>query len=71
MTTRRPRLRRAGAPDDAGASAVEYALIVASIAAVIVLIVVGLGLVVNKSLKTSCDTIKQTLNTDTNTHCTP
>lgn len=53
-------------PNDEGASAVEYALIVVSIAAVIVLIVVGLGLVVNKSLNNSCDHISQTLNNDNN-----
>jgi Flp pilus assembly pilin Flp len=63
------RLRAAGRGDD-GASAVEYALIVVSIAAVIVLVVVGLGIVVNKSLNNSCDHISQTLNADTN-KCVP
>jgi Flp pilus assembly pilin Flp len=59
----RPVLRRGpNNGSDEGASAVEYALIVVSIAAVIVLIVVALGAVVNKSMKTSCDTIKTTLN---------
>jgi Flp pilus assembly pilin Flp len=68
----RARLRKfGGATGDEGASAVEYALIVVSIAAVIVLIVVALGAVVNKSVTNSCDTIKQTLNADKNTHCTP
>jgi Flp pilus assembly pilin Flp len=68
----RPRLRllhsrlAKNAAGDDGASAVEYALIVVSIAAVIVLIVVSLGLVVNKSLNNSCDHISQTLNADSN-----
>jgi Flp pilus assembly pilin Flp len=57
------RLRAAGRGDD-GASAVEYALIVVSIAAVIVLVVV------NKSLNNSCDHISQTLNADSN-KCVP
>ena len=55
---------------DEGASAVEYALIVVSIAAVIVLIVVGLGAVVNKSITKSCDTISQTLNAN-EPNCVP
>jgi Flp pilus assembly pilin Flp len=52
---------------DSGASAVEYALIVVSIAAVVVLAVVGLGLMVNHSLTKSCDHINQTLNANTST----
>lgn len=45
-----------------GASAVEYALLVAGIAAVIVVIVFALGTVLNNSVTKSCDHIKQTLN---------
>jgi Flp pilus assembly pilin Flp len=58
----RARLRKLRtATGDEGASAVEYALIVVSIAAVIVLIVVALGAVVNKSMTNSCTHIKSTL----------
>ena len=67
----RARLRKLRtATGDEGASAVEYALIVVSIAAVIVLIVVALGTVVNKSVTKSCDTIKGTLNGDSS-KCLP
>jgi Flp pilus assembly pilin Flp len=66
-----PRARRYVAlADDEGASAVEYALIVVSIAAVIVLVVVGLGLAVNTSVTDSCNHIKQTLN-GTSDNCVP
>jgi pilus assembly protein Flp/PilA len=60
-----PSKRLAPADAELGASAVEYALIVAAIAAVIVAVVVSLGLVVNKSVTNSCDHIKQTLNNST------
>jgi len=43
---------------DRGASAVEYGLMVAAIAAVIVGIVFGLGKIVQGSFKTTCDSIK-------------
>ncbi len=67
----RARLRKLRtATGDEGASAVEYALIVVSIAAVIVLIVVSLGTVVNHSITKSCDTIKGTLNAD-QSKCVP
>jgi len=67
------RLRTAGhhrsvlGGDETGASAVEYALIVSAIAAVVVAIVVGLGSMVNKSVTNSCDHIKQTLDSNTST----
>jgi Flp pilus assembly pilin Flp len=63
----RQRLRLGDA--ESGASAVEYALIVTAIAAVIVAIVVGLGLMVNKSVTQSCDHIKQTLNSNASDQC--
>jgi pilus assembly protein Flp/PilA len=43
---------------DEGASAVEYGLMVAAIAAVIVVIVFALGGVVQNVFQSSCDTIK-------------
>jgi pilus assembly protein Flp/PilA len=48
---------------DRGASAVEYALMVAAIAAVIVLIVFALGGVLQNSMTSSCDTISQAAKT--------
>jgi pilus assembly protein Flp/PilA len=41
--------------DDEGASAVEYGLLVAAIAAIIVLIVFALGKFVQGGFKTTCD----------------
>jgi Flp pilus assembly pilin Flp len=61
------RCRRYG--PDAGASAVEYALIVAAITAVVIAVVVGLGLVVNRSIGNSCTHIKQTLNSNPSDTC--
>ena len=43
---------------DRGASAVEYGLMVAAIAAVIVGIVFGLGSIVQKSFQDTCNSIK-------------
>jgi pilus assembly protein Flp/PilA len=63
--------RRAPFRSDEGASAVEYALIVFAIAAVIAIVVVALGSVVNDSVNNSCNTIKQTLNSDTAAKCVP
>jgi len=62
----RRRSVRVSARED-GASAVEYALIVAGVAAVIVVIVVAVGSVLNKSVTNSCDHIKQTLDSNTST----
>jgi pilus assembly protein Flp/PilA len=45
--------------DEEGASAVEYGLLVALIAAVIVLIVLALGGVVKDAFQTTCDGITQ------------
>lgn len=44
--------------DEEGASAVEYGLLVAAIAALIVLIVFSLGGIVKDVFKTTCDEIK-------------
>lgn len=44
--------------DETGASAVEYALIVAGIAAVIVAIVFALGSVLNSSVHKSCNNLE-------------
>ena len=43
--------------DEQGASAVEYGLLVAAIAALIVLIVFALGNIVKGTFDTTCDTI--------------
>ena len=43
--------------DDEGASAVEYGLLVAAIAALIVIIVFALGGVIKNVFKKTCDTI--------------
>jgi pilus assembly protein Flp/PilA len=51
---------------DRGASAVEYGLMVAAIAAVIVAVVFGLGGLVQGAFDTTCDTIA-TQDNDTNT----
>lgn len=47
----------AGEAQDRGASAVEYGLMVAAIAAVIVGVVFGLGTLVQNSFDTTCDQI--------------
>ena len=47
-----------------GASAVEYGLMVAAIAAVIVTVVFGLGGVVQSVFTTTCDTISSDANTN-------
>lgn len=62
----RRRLRRGA---DEGASAVEYALIVAAVATVVVVIVFALGQVLNKSVTHSCDHIKQTLDANSAEQC--
>ena len=47
------RLRRS--PDDEGASAVEYALLVTAIAAIIILVVFALGTFVKGTFKDACE----------------
>jgi pilus assembly protein Flp/PilA len=49
--------RRGGPRGDEGASAVEYGLLVAAIAAVIVALVFALGSYVRGAFQTSCDSI--------------
>jgi pilus assembly protein Flp/PilA len=50
-------VRRTGRTNDEGASAVEYGLLVAAIAAVIVALVFALGSYIRGAFKTSCDSI--------------
>ncbi len=50
---------------DEGASAVEYALIVAAIATVVVLVVVGLGTALRSSYSSSCGKIGSAMSSDT------
>jgi pilus assembly protein Flp/PilA len=53
------RIRKAlGQTGERGASAVEYALMVAAIAAVIVLVVFGLGLLVTTTFQGTCASIE-------------
>ena len=52
---------------DRGASAVEYGLMVAAIAAVIVGIVFGLGSVVKGVFSTTCNSIQSSVQTTGNT----
>ena len=55
---------------DRGASAVEYGLMVAAIAAVIVGIVFGLGSLVKSAFSTTCTNIKSSVPTPTTATCT-
>jgi pilus assembly protein Flp/PilA len=57
--------------DDQGASAVEYGLLVAAIAAVIVALVFALGSYVRGAFQTSCDSIANSgvKSTDTTAQC--
>jgi pilus assembly protein Flp/PilA len=54
--------------DDSGASAVEYGLIVAAIAAIVVTVVVSLGAVVGDTFSDSCTKLNQM---DTSQDCNP
>ncbi len=45
--------------DESGASSVEYGLLVALIAGVIVLAVIGLGVVVHGSFSKTCNSLEQ------------
>jgi pilus assembly protein Flp/PilA len=49
--------------DEDGASAVEYGLLVAAIAAVIVIVVFALGGLIQDAFKTTCDTISDNATT--------
>jgi pilus assembly protein Flp/PilA len=59
MTKRRDR------HDDEGASAVEYALIVGAIAAVLIAVIVTLGTVVHSSYSNSCGKIGAAMSSNT------
>ena len=52
--------------EENGASAVEYGLLVAAIAALIVLIVFALGGVINDVFKKTCDTVDAKANVTAN-----
>jgi pilus assembly protein Flp/PilA len=55
--------------DERGASAVEYGLLIAGIAALIVVIVFSFGgVVMNDLFKSTCDSVAQSA---TNNNCTP
>ena len=55
--------------DEQGASAVEYGLLVAAIAALIVLIVFALGGIVNEVFTDTCTTIKSEGGTNISSTC--
>jgi pilus assembly protein Flp/PilA len=58
--------------DDRGASAVEYGLLIAAIAAVIVVIVFALGSVVKSKFQKTCNEVQsQTSANQQGTTCTP
>lgn len=52
-----------------GASAVEYGLLVAAIAALIVVVVFVLGHIIQKVFKNTCDTIASNSNVTSNKTC--
>jgi pilus assembly protein Flp/PilA len=54
---------------DEGASAVEYGLLVAAIAALIVIIVFALGGVIKKTFKDTCDVVANKGTTADNASC--
>ena len=56
--------------DEDGASAVEYGLLVAGIAALIVLIVFAFGGVIKDVFKGTCQTVKDNTTTNASTNCT-
>lgn len=63
--------RLALARRDDGASAVEYGLLVAAIAAVIVAIVFALGGIIENVFKDTCEQIQQNTPTGTAEDCAP
>lgn len=64
------RLRRVLSRKDEGASAVEYGLLVAAIAAIIVLLVFAVGKFVKAGFQETCDGIKNNASTAINTAAT-
>jgi pilus assembly protein Flp/PilA len=57
------RLRRTQAHTDEGASAVEYGLLVAAIAAVIIIVIFALGGVIKDVFSNTCSSIKASTTT--------
>lgn len=57
--------------DERGASAVEYGLLIAGIAALIVVIVFALGPIVRDAFEKTCDEIASGDNITSTTNCTP
>ena len=64
------RIRKVIDTADNGASAVEYGLLVAAIAAVVVIIVFALGGVVKEVFADTCDSIKAGAGTGVAANCT-
>ena len=58
------------APDEAGASAVEYCLLLAGIAAVVIVVVFALGGFVKQTFQGTCDTINQASTIAASASCT-
>lgn len=59
-----PQERKVGdSGTELGASAVEYSLLVAAIAAIIVIIVFALGRVTNETYETTCNNFKSEMST--------
>ena len=59
----------AGRKDEKGASAVEYGLLVAAIAALIVVAVFGIGKVVSSSFTSTCTSLKGNVSGQSGTSC--
>jgi pilus assembly protein Flp/PilA len=62
---------RRHAKDDTGASAVEYGLLIAAIAAVIVVVVFALGSVVKSKFQQTCNGVNTNTNTGATSSCAP
>ena len=59
------RIRRVRRRDEQGASAVEYGLLIAAIAAVIVIVIFALGSVVKDLFKNTCNSVAASAATST------
>ncbi len=64
-------MQRREARNEDGASAVEYGLLVAGIAAVVLLVVFALGGFVKEMFQGTCDAINQASTIATSASCTP
>ena len=62
-------MRRSRERDDDGASAVEYGLLVAGIASIIMIVVFALGGFVKESFQGTCDQIDAAVPTSVTTSC--